>query len=218
MPYLKRLAPSPEPIDCRILTAALDLFVEKGYHMVSIHEVQKQADVSIGSIYRHFGGKEGIAKALYSHILNEIDELIDGVTKEFDTPIEQLEEIIKQLFEHTETHHQIISFVFHAKHTDFIPNEPLMCDATPFIKIREITSKAIERGDLRDADTWVATSLIFGGAIRLIQLRLDGLIEKPLVNYIDVLMSSLWHGLKTKHAASATSVKTEEKMNSVAVL
>jgi len=211
MPYLKRLAPSPEPIDCKILTAALDLFVDKGYHKVSIHEVQKLADVSIGSIYRHFGGKEGIAEKLYKHILNEIDELIDGVMKDVDTPIEQLEEIIRQLFEHTETHQQIISFVFHSKHTDFLPEEPLMCDAAPFIKIRDITSQAIKNGDLKDTDTWVATSLIFGGAIRLIQLRLDGLIEKPLVEYMDILMSGLWNGLKInqvplEHTKQKTSV------------
>ena len=197
MPYLNRPAPSPEPIDCKILSAALDLFVDKGYHNVSIHEVQKQANVSIGSIYKHFGGKEGIAQALYKHILNEIDEMIDGVTRDIHTPIEQLEEIIKQLFEHTETHKNIISFVFHSKHTDFLSDEPLICDAAPFVKMRNITAQAIKKGELKDIDTYVATSIIFGGAIRLIQLRLDGLIEKPLVDYIDLLLTSLWGGIRT---------------------
>ncbi len=196
MPYLKRLAPSPEPINCKVLTAALDLFVDKGYHKVSIHEVQQQADVSIGSIYKHFGGKEGVAEKLYKHVLNEVDELIDDITKNIHSPIEQIEEIIKQLFEHTETHQNIISFVFHSKHSDFLPDEPLMYDSSPFIKIREITSQAIKTGDIKDTDTWVATSLIFGGAIRLIQLRLDGVIEKPLIDYMDTLMAGLWDGLK----------------------
>ena len=196
MPFLNRLPPSPEPIDCKILTAALDLFVDKGYHNVSIHEVQKQADVSIGSIYKHFGGKEGVAAGLYKHILNEFDELIDRVTTDIDTPVEQLEEIIKQLFKHTETHRKIISFVFHSKHADFLPNVPLICDAAPFVKMRDITSQAVKRGDLKDIDTWVATSIVFGGAIRMIQLRLDGLIEKPLTDYTDVLMTSLWDGIK----------------------
>lgn len=198
MPYLKRLAPSPEPIDCKILTAALDLFVEKGYHNVSIHEVQKLANVSIGSIYKHFGGKEGIAQGLYKHILNEIDELIDGVTQEIHTPIEQLEEIIRQLFEHTETHRRIISFVFHAKHADFLSDEPLICNAIAFIKIRNITVDAMKNGDLKEIDPWVATSMVFGGAIRMIQLRLDGVIEKSLVDYIDLLMKSIWDGLRAE--------------------
>ena len=77
MPYLKKPVPQPEPIDCRILSAALDLFVRDGYHNVSIHHIQKQANVSIGSIYNHFGGKEGVARALYIHILKEMEELVD---------------------------------------------------------------------------------------------------------------------------------------------
>ncbi len=198
MPYLNSLPPSPEPIDCKILTAALDLFVDKGYHNVSIHEVQKQADVSIGSIYKHFGGKEGIAQALYKHILNEVDVMIDRITKDVHSPIDQLEEIIKQLFEHTETHKKIIAFIFHSKHADFLADQPLICDAAPFVKLRNITAQAINNGELKDIETAVATSIIMGGAIRMIQLRLDGLIEKPLVDYIDVLLESLWNGIKAR--------------------
>lgn len=208
MPYLKKLAPSPEPIDCKILTAALDLFVEKGYHKVSIHEIQREADVSIGSIYRHFNGKEGVANALYKHILNEVDELIDGVVEEFHTPIEQIEEIIRQLFEHTETHHQIISFIFHAKHTEFLSDEPMLCDAAPFIKMRDITAQAIENGELTNIGTWIATSMIFGGTTRLIQLRLDGMIKEPLTDSVDILLNSLWTGLKTNKAEACMEEKS----------
>ena len=196
MPYLKRDTPVPEPIDCRILTAALDLFVDNGFHNVSIHEIQKQADVSIGSIYNHFGGKEGVAKALYKHILNEMDELIDGVIYEVNSPSAQCKEIIRQLFEHTETHQNILAFVFHAKHTEFLPDVPLICNASPFIKIREIIDKGIEAGEFINTDSWVAASSIFGGAIRMIQLRLDGLIEKPLPDYYDMIIQAAWSGLE----------------------
>lgn len=194
MPYLKKQAPCPEPIDCRILTAALELFVEKGYYNVSIHEIQKQADVSIGSIYRHFKGKEGVANALYLHLLNEIDELIDVVMQEKAKPIEQLEEIIKQLFEHTETHPQIISFIFHTKHTDFLPNETSMLDSEPFKRIRDIIINVVGAND--DKNKYVATSLIMGGMTRMIQLRLDNISSDPLVDSLDVFMNNLWMGIK----------------------
>ena len=62
--------------------------------------------------------------------------------------------------------------------------------------MRDITAQAVKNGDLKDIDTWVATSIVFGGAIRMIQLRLDGLIEKPLIDYTDVLIASLWDGIK----------------------
>ena len=57
MPYLKKVLPQPEPIDCRILTAALDLFVKQGYHNISIHEIQKQAQVPFTTI---LGAKKGL--------------------------------------------------------------------------------------------------------------------------------------------------------------
>jgi len=196
MPYLKRQVESPEPIDCRILTSALDLFVANGYHNVSVHEIQKQADVSIGSIYNHFGGKDGIAKALYDHIINEIDELVIDVSNEFDSPIVQIKEIIRQLFNHTETHSNIIAFAFHAKHPEFLQEEALITKTVPFIKIRGIVEKAMEQGELNKTNTWVATSLIFGGMMRMIQLRLDNVIEEPLPEYYSMLIESALGGLQ----------------------
>ncbi len=195
MPYLKRNAPCPEPLDCRILTAALDLFVENGYHNVSVHEVQKRAQVSIGSIYNHFGGKEGIAHALYEHLLNELDELIDGVVTTVASPSAQCREIIRQLFEHTETHRNIIAFLFHAKHTEFLREETLICDARPFVRIRSIVADAMEKGEFKKTDPWVATSAMFGGAIRMIQLRLDGLLDKPLPEYFEAVIEAAWSGV-----------------------
>ena len=196
MPYLKRQPESPEPIDCRILTAALDLFVANGYHNVSIHEIQKKADVSIGSIYNHFGGKDGIAKKLYDHIINEIDELVIDVSNEFDSSLVQIKEIIRQIFNHTETHSNIIAFAFHAKHPEFLQEEALICKTAPFIKIRTIVENAMEQGELSKTNTWVATSLIFGGMIRMIQLRLDKVIEEPLPEYYSTLIETALGGLQ----------------------
>ena len=202
MPYLKRAIPYPEPIDCKILTAALDLFVNKGYHNVSIHEVQKQADVSMGSIYNHFGGKEGVASALYKHILNEMDELVGDVINEGGSPSAQCKEIIRLLFEYTDSQRNIMAFVFHAKHTEFLSEVPLICNASPFITIRGIIQKGIEAGEFIEVDSWVAASSLFGGAIRMIQLRLDGLIEEPLISYYEAVISTAWKGLEIKPSAS----------------
>jgi len=210
MPYLKREPENPEPIDCKILTAGLDLFVANGYHNVSVHEVQKLADVSIGSIYKHFGGKDGIAKALYEHIINELDELFDAITSEIESPLEQIKEIIKQLFEHTESHGNIIAFAFHAKHSEFLKEGSVISQRSPFIKLQNIIENAMEQGELKEADTLIATSIIFGGMIRMIQLRLDGVIEEPLLeNYstlLDVVLGGLQNPLKQHNTVAISSV------------
>lgn len=52
-----------------ILDAALEAFGETGE--VAIEEVRRRSGASVGSIYHHFGGKEGIDAALYLEILGD---------------------------------------------------------------------------------------------------------------------------------------------------
>ncbi|MCU7798433.1 MAG: TetR/AcrR family transcriptional regulator [Candidatus Thiodiazotropha sp. (ex Myrtea spinifera)] len=195
MPYLKKSTPEKEPVDCRILTAALDLFVERGFHNVSVHDVQKSANVSIGSIYNHFGGKEGIAKALYYHLMKEFEEMIDEVISEDLTSRERCNKIIALLFEYTETRRNIISYMLHAKHREFLPDEPPICSSSPFKAMRNIVQQGIQAGEIRQGEPWIAAATVFGGAIRMIHLRLDGVIKEPLTNYYDELIDCIWSGM-----------------------
>lgn len=207
MPYLKKVIPAPEPVDCRILTAALDLFVNKGFHNVSIHDVQKQADVSIGSIYNHFGGKEGIAKALYEHLLIEMQDLVDCAIKDKDTAIERCNEIISQLFSYTESHRNIIAYVFHPRHNEFITDEPPICNSSPFVSIREIIQQGMDSGEIKKQNIWVASAAIFGGPIRMINLRLDNTIEQPLPELLGDIIESVWQGMLGEDAELTTGSK-----------
>jgi TetR/AcrR family transcriptional regulator len=47
-----------------ILEAALQLFSNKGFHKVSMHEIAKQAEFGIGTLYKFFINKEFLYKAL----------------------------------------------------------------------------------------------------------------------------------------------------------
>lgn len=48
-----------------ILAAALECFAEHGFAATTIEEIRRRSGASIGSIYHHFGGKEGLAAELY---------------------------------------------------------------------------------------------------------------------------------------------------------
>jgi AcrR family transcriptional regulator len=48
-----------------ILAAALECFTERGFAATTIDEIRDRSGASIGSIYHHFGGKEGLAAELY---------------------------------------------------------------------------------------------------------------------------------------------------------
>ncbi|MEW8497481.1 MAG: TetR/AcrR family transcriptional regulator [Candidatus Thiodiazotropha taylori] len=196
MLHLKKTATEDLPVYDRILSTALDLFVERGYHNVSIHDIQKMANVSIGSIYNHFGGKEGVAKALYYHLIREMEELVADVIDENLSFRESCNRIISLLFEYTESKRNIVAYVLHAKHQEFLPDEPPICSSTPFKTMRNIVQRGMESGEIRDGDPWVVASAVFGGAIRLIHLRLDGVLNVPLPELYDELIDCMWHGME----------------------
>ena len=195
MPYLLKTVPEPEPLDCRILTAGLELFVDRGYHKVSVHDIQKTAGVSIGSIYNHFGGKEGIARSLYDHLLLELDELIDIVEQESGSIRAQCDNMVRRLFEFTETHRHIVAFVFNARHTEFLTESLPINRTPPFLRLLGKISDAIDQGEIRQVSPVIAHTLIFGSCVRLINLRIDGAIDEPLMQHFDELMQTVWRGL-----------------------
>lgn len=196
MPYLLKVVPEPEPLDCKILTAALELFVDRGFHNVSVHDIQKQAGVSIGSIYNHFGGKQGIAQALYDHLMIELDELIDRVVEEHSGIRQQCTGLVELLFNFTETHRYIIAYLFDSKHSEYIESAAPLCSSAPFNRMRSMLSMAISNGEIISTDATVVSSLVFGSAIGMISQRLNGVIQAPLTGQHKELMNLVWSGLE----------------------
>lgn len=66
-----REAAAPAGRRAEILAAALAAFDERGYAVATIADVRKRSGASVGSIYHHFGDKEGIAAALYVDSLRD---------------------------------------------------------------------------------------------------------------------------------------------------
>ena len=78
-----------------ILASAIELFSEKGYHNVSMHEIAEKAEFAIGTLYKFFRNKEDLYKAL---ILGQAEKFHDALTqaiKEPDDEIEKLRNYVK---------------------------------------------------------------------------------------------------------------------------
>ncbi|MDO8840213.1 MAG: TetR/AcrR family transcriptional regulator [Parvibaculum sp.] len=60
-----------DPKRRRILEAALGLFSDEGFHGASMASLAKSAGIPVGTIYRHFAGKEELIHALYVEIKRE---------------------------------------------------------------------------------------------------------------------------------------------------
>ncbi|MBX5470815.1 MAG: TetR family transcriptional regulator [Thermoleophilaceae bacterium] len=57
-----------------ILDAALAAFDERGFAQASIEDVRRRSGASVGSIYHHFGDKQGLAATLYAEGLRDYQQ------------------------------------------------------------------------------------------------------------------------------------------------
>ncbi|MEW6138780.1 MAG: TetR/AcrR family transcriptional regulator [Thermodesulfobacteriota bacterium] len=77
-----------------ILDAALDLFAEKGYHNVSMHEIAKRAEFGIGTLYKFFANKEELYKALNLETAEKWHHALLQTLDEEGNPLRAIEKYI----------------------------------------------------------------------------------------------------------------------------
>ena len=156
-----------------IVNTALKLFSDKGYFNTSVQDIKRTADISIGSIYHHFSGKDAIARALYVELLFKMQGLIEVISQQQSSAHDRCKEVIRQLFIMTEYDPDAVQFVLLGKHQEFLPDEQPICSSKPFELMRNMVQQGINSGEIRGDDAGIAAACLFGGPLRMISLAYD---------------------------------------------
>ncbi|MCW8900450.1 MAG: TetR/AcrR family transcriptional regulator [Gammaproteobacteria bacterium] len=188
---------TPGDTQAQILSATLSLFTGQGYFNTSVHDIARESEVSIGSIYHHFKDKEGVARALYNDMINRMSSELATIKKNHNTAHDRCYAVIELLFIITEQEPDIMEFMLYSKHREFLPNERPVCSSQPFEIMREFVQDGMNSGEIQDMDLMVASTCLFGGAIRMITSSMDGLLKKPLSSYIDDIWICSWRAVAT---------------------
>lgn len=77
-----------------ILRAALRCFNQQGVESATIESVREAAACSVGSIYHHFGSKEGIVSYLYFSALNDQSDLMQACLEETSSAEEGVKRLV----------------------------------------------------------------------------------------------------------------------------
>ncbi len=171
---------------------ALNLFTEEGYFNTSIPDIVKASSVSTGSIYNYFRDKEGIAKQLYETLVERMETAFHEIEQTHDSAHDRCRAVVALLFRMTEEEPAVMRFMLFSRHREFIPDQKPVCSSRPFVQMRDMVKAGMESGEVKTLTPIVAASAVFGGALRLIQLRLDGILDEPLPTYLDEVWQCAW--------------------------
>lgn len=195
MPNLSVQASKSSQAREQVMSAALELFATRGYFNTSIPDIVRESGVSTGSIYHHFGDKEGVADTLFNTIVERMEQAIEDIRKSYGTTHDRCKDIMALLFSIAEDEPELMNFMLYAKHREFLPNVAPICSSKPFQLMLSIVADGIQSGEVRKMNETVAAVSVFGGAIRLIQMRLDGVIMQPLHDYLDEIWGCAWRAV-----------------------
>src|SRR4051795_10762129 len=73
-----------------ILDAAERHFLERGYESAKVDDIAHDADVAVGSLYNHFGGKEALYRALVERALDLFEAYMDDEPSDDLSPLQKV--------------------------------------------------------------------------------------------------------------------------------
>ena len=182
----------------QVLDAVLTLFSARGYFATSVQDISRESGVSVGSIYHHFGDKEGVASALYRTLSDQMCSSIARNVAQHRNAHDRARAMVEMLFEMTETEPRAMDFMLYAKHREFLPGEIPICSSKPFELMRGVVSVGMEASEIRSMDVMVASTSLFGGPIRMITARLDGVLQAPLPHYLEEVWDCAWRSVAAR--------------------
>lgn len=98
-----------------ILQAALDCFSEAGLDAISIDLVRQRCGASVGSIYHHFGSKEGLIAALFFDILQDQSNSLQSRLDEATDVRSGVQALVSGYLDWVVAHPQRARFLFQAR-------------------------------------------------------------------------------------------------------
>lgn len=181
-----------------ILDAALRLFAEHGVHGTSIEDILAASGASNGSVYHHFGSKEGVAAALYADAIEHYQRGAQQAIIRADTAEAGLTACVRHYLRWVRDHRDLAVLMLAVERADFRDLAAGRVDALNEAfrsAVGEWLAARAQAGDLPDLPADLLLPVLLGPAKRFAELWLAGRTTTSITKAADVLADVAWRGL-----------------------
>ncbi len=193
---MPELPAPPKSVRDRILASAIRLFVDQGYHVTTIPNIVADSQTSIGAVYHHFSGKEELARQLHQQVVAEFMRRAEESVLVKTTAHERIRAYVDLLFALTEEDRYFVSYLLHARPRAVVEDNLTVCSREGLEVTNHIIDDGKASGEIRDEDDRVLCGIISGAIMRLVDMRVDGLVLEPLQTLADSTSDSIWRAVR----------------------
>ncbi len=102
-----------------ILEAALDCFIGQGVEATTIEDIVRASGSSIGSLYHHFGNKEGVAAGLFIDGITRLNAGLLRKLKRCKTAQDSVRTVVTQYSDWVTSHRDIARYLLNSRDIAF---------------------------------------------------------------------------------------------------
>lgn len=164
----------------RIERAAIRLIARQGVGATSIRQIAKAAGISLGALYNHFTSKEDLVQTLFLENWTLVGRELLRISHEESTLEAQIGGMVTYVFDFFEHDWELASLTFSAR-LRALPKAPRARE-NPYLAFRMTVVAAMRRGEIPQQDPDIATAMVMGAIVQVIDTALLGRIRKDLSN------------------------------------
>lgn len=169
--------PTEEAKTEAILKAALELFVERGFHGTPVPLVAERAGVGAGTIYRAFASKEALVNALYQRWKQTIAKAIVTDFPADRPPREQFKIIWERMADFALGHPRELSFLELHHHSSYLDQESLAIEHGIIEFGVGMVRRAQVAQAIKKADPLLLMELINGAFLGIFRASVEGRLK-----------------------------------------
>ena len=162
----------------QIERAALRLFLRDGIDGASMRELTREAGISLGAVYNHYESKEELAWQLFASGWSEFAIEMRRAARAKNGIRAQLRAMIGYVFNSFDDDPDRVGYVFFSRHQHMHRVNPRL--PNPVLVFRVFITNAMTEKAFRKMDAEVATTIVLGACIQMIDSKMLKRIKGPL--------------------------------------
>ncbi len=186
-----------------IITAALQLFSERGFYVTTIPDIAQKVGMSVGNFYNYFTSKDILAKELILYISEYLGDNIRQINEKDISTQEKIHAIVSMYFAMAEEKPEMIEYFLRV----YLSNREVFGDGcegmicvSPFVtEMMIFFDDGVAKGDLHNQDFFSAFGLFMGYLGGMVFLFGEKILPEPLENYKDSISQNIYNALKTRN-------------------
>jgi len=179
----------------RIEQEALRLFVEQGIAETSIRDISRAAGISQGAMYNHYASKDELARTLFLRNFAEAASALEVRAQAEVGLAAKLRAMVRYIYGRFDVDRGVVAYLFLTRQ-HYLRGLPEGFPH-PYEPFRRAISAAMEQGEIPPGNDHVATSMVVGAIIQLIDTKVIeerrkavGPIAGLLIDYADEVAAS----------------------------